>query len=374
MLSRHSLFAVCFLAASSAAKPFASLSVVGNAGVFPSGTAGSTATGTIGTTSPTGTGTSPRAPKLGGVAGYFGQTGGNLSEACSGDAYSTIILAFVDKYFANGGWPALNLGASTMGPSTAQKSAGATNLTDGTNLVPAIKQCQAAGKKVFISIGGENGLTNFTSEAEGAQFASTLWDLFLGGSNATARPLRPFGDVVLDGVDIDNETHNRTGYLGLVSGLRQRFATNTSRPYWISAAPQCPRNGGSGDSSLSDEVLQQVDMAWVQFYNNEEALCNHGQSGFIQAVQSWAKAIAPAQLWIGAPGDNSTSSATNGYANTSVMQQEVQQIFQLNSTNIGGWMLWDVATAANNSNYQDQVAAAIKQDNSTTNSTRRMRN
>lgn len=118
----------------------------------------------------------------------------------------------------------------------------------------AIKACQARGKKVVLSLGGAAGLYGFASDAEAAAFANTLWQvrgarmrgsaarcslhsarthanrapthalspphkrtrltphppphppppqMFLGGS-APGWP-RPFGDAVLDGIDLDIE-------------------------------------------------------------------------------------------------------------------------------------------------------------------------
>lgn len=54
-----------------------------------------------------------------------------------------------------------------------------------------IKTCQAAGKKVTLSIGGA-GAGGGTADSA---FADQIWDLFLGGSSST----RPFGDAILDG-------------------------------------------------------------------------------------------------------------------------------------------------------------------------------
>ena len=58
-----------------------------------------------------------------------------------------------------------------------------------------IKKCQAAGKIVTISLGGATGGATFSSDGQAEQFATTIWNLFLGGSSST----RPFGDAVLDG-------------------------------------------------------------------------------------------------------------------------------------------------------------------------------
>ena len=58
-----------------------------------------------------------------------------------------------------------------------------------------IQACQAKGKLVTLSLGGDKESVSFTSDAQAEAFADTVWDLFLGGSSDT----RPFGDAVLDG-------------------------------------------------------------------------------------------------------------------------------------------------------------------------------
>lgn len=124
-----------------------------------------------------------------------------LANVCADSSYDIVNLAFLSSFFAGGGYPELSL-STLSGPSAAQKSAGATNLQDGTSLVPAIKACQAAGKLVILSMGGATDFSSVTlsSDAQGQAVADTVWNLFLGGTaNAS---LRPFGSVKLDGVDL----------------------------------------------------------------------------------------------------------------------------------------------------------------------------
>lgn len=124
-----------------------------------------------------------------------------LANVCADSSYDIVNLAFVNQLVAAGGYPALSL--STLGgPSAAQKAAGATNLQDGSSLVPAIQACQAAGKLVILSMGGDisDSQVTLTGDSQGQAVADMIWNLFLGG---TATPtLRPFGSVKLDGVDL----------------------------------------------------------------------------------------------------------------------------------------------------------------------------
>jgi len=83
-----------------------------------------------------------------------------------------------------------------------------------------IQACQAKGKIVTISLGGAGGGVGFTSDSQAQAFADTIWNLFLGGSS----PTRPFGNAVLDGVDLDIEGGTGTGYPAFVNQLRSHTA------------------------------------------------------------------------------------------------------------------------------------------------------
>jgi len=51
-------------------------------------------------------------------------------------------------------------------------------------------------------LGGSTGNLYIANQDQAVEAANTLWSLFLGGSNATLTPLRPYGGVVLDGIDL----------------------------------------------------------------------------------------------------------------------------------------------------------------------------
>lgn len=148
-----------------------------------------------------------------GLATYWGQPGQSvfsLTDVCNGASYSHVNLAFLTDYFSTGGWPALNL--DRLGPSNAQVSAKAGNLVDGTSLNAAILKCQANGKKVLLSVGGSTGTGHFTAAKYATAAATNLFNLFLGGSNATTKAIRPFGTVVLDGIDLGKKSLDHSPY------------------------------------------------------------------------------------------------------------------------------------------------------------------
>ena len=148
--------------------------------------------------------TKPRAASDGNrLTIYWGAEDDNLglADVCNNDAYDIVNLAFVGYFFSDGGYPSMSL-SSLDGPSQAQSNAGATGLQDGSSLVSAIQTCQSNGKLVIMSLGGANDYADvtLTGDDQGEQIATTLWNLFLGGTDNSE--LRPFGDVKLDGFDL----------------------------------------------------------------------------------------------------------------------------------------------------------------------------
>ena len=96
-----------------------------------------------------------------------------------------------------------------------------------------IQYCQSQGKKVLISLGGAVGTYGFTSDQQAQGFATTIWNMFLGGTNSSYP--RPFGTgVVMNGVDLDIEAGVITGYAAFVNQLRTYFATDSSNTYYVS--------------------------------------------------------------------------------------------------------------------------------------------
>jgi hypothetical protein len=145
------------------------------------------------------------------VVVYYGQTTQTsavpLTQVCADPNVDLVILAFVPTFFGPGGWPTLNMGPHCWAASAAQSQAGATGLIDcvSDGFAHQVRQCQDAGKKVLLSLGGAQSYSDTTipSDQDAEMLASKLWNLFLGGMDIPqTNAIRPFGDVVLDGIDI----------------------------------------------------------------------------------------------------------------------------------------------------------------------------
>lgn len=133
--------------------------------------------------------------------------------------------------------------------------------------------------------------------------------------------------------------------------------TDTSKTYYIAAAPQCPRP----DASIPLEAMQAMDFVFVQFYNNAMANCNIGQPGFMESLKAWssdlsAKGAGP-KLYVGAPG--CPKCAGTGYLDPASMASAVADVKNAGIPNFGGVMLWDGPEAlANVNGGKDYLTAA----------------
>lgn len=152
------------------------------------------------------------------VVAYFGQVNVNppvnLSTICHDDAFDIVVLAFVHKFFGSGGWPGLNVADNCNGPSGAQLAAGAADLVDcvSSGLADEVAQCQAAGKKILLSLGGSKAYsdTSIASDAQAIELSQTLSALFLAPKNQSVIDIRPFGNVIFDGFDLGKLLLSRT--------------------------------------------------------------------------------------------------------------------------------------------------------------------
>ena len=112
---------------------------------------------------------------------------------------------------------------------------------------------------------------------------------------------------------------------------------DSSKKYYMSAAPQCPRP----DASIPLDAMQSMDFVFVQFYNNGD--CNVGQPGFGASLKAWSQDLAAKgtgpKLFVGAPG--CTACAGSGYLSGSQIGSIIEEARAAGIANLGGVMLWD---------------------------------
>ncbi|KAL5056928.1 hypothetical protein RYX36_028532 [Vicia faba] len=256
------------------------------------------------------------------IAIYWGQNNneGTLTQTCATENYSYVIIAFLNK-FGNGTTPEINL-ADHCDPSS----------NDCTMLSTDIKNCQAKGIKVLLSIGGADGEYGLVSTEDAKNVSDYLWNKFLGGNSS----LRPFGDAVLDGIDFDIEKRlkGKQQHWDELAIFLKSYKNSTQNVY-LSAAPQCPFPDGELGAALDTNIF---DYVWIQFYNNPE--CEYSQNDVNQLLDSWKRwteSLTVGKLFLGLPA--SRAAADNGYIPAALLCESVLPLVAM-SRNYGGVMLW----------------------------------
>lgn len=245
-------------------------------------------------------------------------------------------------------------------------------------------------KKILLSLGGESGNYGFQNSKEAVCFADWLWYMFgngthtgnecpnnkyvkghtLGKNGKPHRSHKPFGDVILDGFDLDIENHEypSTYYIDFAKKLRKNFK-DSPKEFFLSAAPQCLYPEENMQEILdSDEVF--FDFLFIQFYNNGKE-CNANTNNFNYEI--WIKQYAMKhgkngeggeekfpKLFMGLPADSSKAGAVNGYIQS--RQQLVNKIGTVlslesklgNKHYFGGISLWEASLGYNNYDLSDK--------------------
>ncbi|EJD48950.1 glycoside hydrolase, partial [Auricularia subglabra TFB-10046 SS5] len=259
-----------------------------------------------------------------------------LAEYCDDDSIDTFPISFLTVFFGPGGLPQMDL-ANTCSV-VDNKPFGDSQLPDCSFLAEDIKTCQAKGKIVTLSMGGATGGSTFTDEKQATDFADQIWDLFLGGKSDT----RPFGDAVLDGIDLDIEGGGTALFASFVKQLRSHF--DSSKKYYVTAAPQCVFPDANLGETLNNA---EIDAVYVQFYNNYCGLQNYDNPNAWNFAQwdDWAKNTSPnkdVKIYIGAPA--SQTAAGSGYVDAATLGKIAKDTASQYSS-FGGVMFWDASQA-----------------------------
>ncbi|PKX96667.1 class III chitinase ChiA1 [Aspergillus novofumigatus IBT 16806] len=290
------------------------------------------------------------------LAIYWGQGPDQLrlSHFCKETSLDIINIGFINYFpdMSPGHWPGSNFGNQCDGSYYVTKDGVVTKLLSGCHqIMEDIPICQAAGKKVLLSIGGAYPPDqSILSKDSAVAFATFLWGAFGPVAEGWEGP-RPFGNVVVDGFDFDIEHNGGFGYATMVNTFRQYFNQVPERKFYLSAAPQCI----IPDAQLSDAILNAAfDFIWIQYYNT--AACS--AKSFIDSTlgkfnfDAWvttlkASASKDAKLYVGLPA--SETAANSGYYLTpDEVESLVSTYMDRYPDTFGGIMLWEATASENN--------------------------
>ncbi len=144
-----------------------------------------------------------------------------------------------------------------------------------------VAAARARGKKVVLSLGGQNGTVTLNNAAQVTNFVDSMEDV-----------IRYFG---FDGVDIDLESgagvlHGAPVQTNLVTAIKQLNA-RIGPSFYLSMAPEHPyvQGGFSAYSGIwgaylpiIDGLREELDLIHVQYYNNGALYSPYSQSGLAE--------------------------------------------------------------------------------------------
>ncbi|MFE9475724.1 chitinase [Streptomyces griseofuscus] len=253
-------------------------------------------------------------------------------------AYDIIAVAFADASTTPGA-VTFTLDSADLGGYTADQ------------FKADIKAKQAAGKKVIISIGGQNGTISVSDSTSATNFANSVYSL-----------MQTYG---FDGVDIDLENGLNATYM--TQALRA-LSAKVGPSLIITMAPQTI-DMQSTSASYFQTALNVKDILTVvntQYYNSGSMLgCDgkvysQGTVDFLTALAciQLQGGLSPSQIGLGLPA--STSAAGSGYVSPSVVNNALDCLTA--ATNCGsfrpsktypdlrGAMTWSTNWDASNGN------------------------
>lgn len=137
---------------------------------------------------------------------------------------------------------------------------------------------------------------------------------------------------------------------------------DTSKKYYLTAAPQCPYPDAA-DSPMLDGAVS-FDAIWVQFYNNFCGINSYvagstTQNSFnFETWDSWAKNTSKnskVKVFLGVPAN--TGAAGTGYLSASSLAPVIQ--YSKTFSSFGGVMMWDASQAYANVGFISSVASTL---------------
>ncbi|KAF2031238.1 glycoside hydrolase [Setomelanomma holmii] len=300
------------------------------------------------------------------VAIYWGQGNSQitLSEACADPSVDVVNVAFVNGFPLNvGDYPKTNFANACWGdyyehptdPTQDNKL-----LKTCPSIEPGIAACQAAGKKVLLSLGG--GAPNdyyIPSEEVATYFAEFLIGAW-GPPTAEWTGPRPFGNAAVDGFDLDLEADASQVPSGGISANYAFFVNELKRlqsSLLISSAPQCQ----VPDARLADAITNApFDMIFTQFYNTDECSAKLGYQQISQSstgftFNKWADWLVAnsknkgVKLYMGLPaGTDGLPTHKDHYLAPNEASALVTKWSAQYPSIFGGVMLWEATVSAKN--------------------------
>lgn len=201
--------------------------------------------------------------------------------------------------------------------------------------------CQNQGIQVMLSMGGAVGRYGFSSAADAESVALEFHNKFGRGSG----DVRPFGDAIVDGYDLDIES---------ASSYYENFVAKTKDldpGMLISAAPQCVFPDAALGTVMNKAWLDYVS---IQFYNTPscDPMFSADDSGWtMKQYAGWAAETSinkNVRLFLGVIG--CTTCGSTPYLGFDHLREYIDKSHIIAGDSFGGVMEWSIDAAAFNTN------------------------
>lgn len=210
------------------------------------------------------------------------------------------------------------------------------------------------GKTILLSIGGATYTEGGFQSAEAAEAgARMVWETFGPVTNGDA--LRPFGDAVVDGFDLDFEA-TVSNMVPFANTLRSLMDSDSSKQYFLTAAPQCPFPDAANKEMLDGAVS--FDAIWVQFYNNYCGVNSYPDNFNFNTWDDWAQNTSKnknVKVLVGVPAN--TGAAGSGYLPVDQLAPVIEHARTFPS--FGGVMMWDASQAYANDGFLSGIKSIL---------------
>ncbi|XP_006663682.2 xylanase inhibitor protein 1-like [Oryza brachyantha] len=256
------------------------------------------------------------AGKTGELAVFWGRNKdeGTLREACDTGIYTTVIISFFSVFGHGNYWTDLS-GHAVAGVGA------------------DIKHCQhAKNVTVLLSVGGDGDQYSLPTPKTAEDVAGHLWDAYLGGGRKGV--FRPFGDAVLDGIDLYIDHGGSANYDELAMHLSRHRGGVT---VLLTATVRCmDGQETSAEAALATGLVRRLH---VRFYGDRS--CSYDSSErrpFYGSWLGWAERYTNASVYVGLPA--ARDAASDGWISPASLALDALPLVQ-GTANYGGVMLWN---------------------------------
>lgn len=165
-------------------------------------------------------------------------------------------------------------------------------------------------------------------------------------------------------MDVDNESGNGDNYDTFLSTLAASIKGDSSRTYYLSAAPEAGHVGAGDSTSIPKSTMKYYDWLNVQFYN--DATNELGAPGFNSTVKAWntlLDGISPSpKLVVAMPGGKGAAQeplSAPAIQTADQIKTTIAGIKSMGLSHFGGVAIWDAGYAAGNTGFSAAVKAAL---------------